>query len=339
MNCEVKFDTNCWVTVVTSKKQRFVLLGAAGFLGFHLSKFIVENYDSHVVMVDNFIRGEKDEDLLNLINSNSIEFRQLNLCDAKSYDELFEPSDIVFNLAAFNGTQNFYSSPFEVLFNSSLPGIIAPEKAASAGVSKYVYFGSSESYAGGFELGLVDIPTPEEVPFVITDPANPRWSYAISKQIGEIACHSLSERLNFTILRIHNIYGPRMGFEHVIPDLIRNFSNMDGRVMGVSQTRAFLYVDDAVQTIMKVIDNARSRNETYNVGSEREVTVGVLAEKLCGVMDIAIEIIPTLPPQGSVERRLPDINKIKQIAEIPETSIEIGLQKTVDWYLKLFSKD
>lgn len=324
---------------MNSEVSRYVLLGAAGFIGFHLAKFIVENTDSELLLIDNFLRGEKDSEFLELVSREKVEFRELNLAEISSYDNLFKTGDVVFNLAAFNGTQNFYSSAFEVLYNSSLPGIMAPKKAAEANVSKYIYFGSSESYAGGFEFGLVDIPTPEEVPFVIEDPKNPRWSYAISKQIGEIACHALSGKLNFTILRIHNIYGPRMGFEHVIPDLIRNFSELDGRVMGMTQTRAFLFVDDAVEIIMTAINDNRSNCETFNVGSENELKVVTLAEKIVGLLNIDLQLIPIDAPLGSVERRLPNIEKIQQLVKVSETSIENGLKKTIEWYQKYLLKN
>jgi UDP-glucose 4-epimerase len=314
------------------KVQRFVLLGAAGFIGFHLSKFINENVDSQLLLVDNFLHSEKDEEFLDLISRKNVEFRELDLTELKSYEGLFEPGDVVFNLVAFNGTQNFYLSAFEVLYNSSLPGIIAPRKAAEAKVARYIYFGSSESYAGGYELGLVSIPTPEEVPFVITDPKNPRWSYAISKQIGEIACYALKNELNFTILRIHNIYGPRMGFQHVIPDLIRNFMNNDGRVMGVDQTRAFLFVDDAIKMIMSVVNDENSCAETFNVGAKVELQIRELAIKILSALNLDLELIPIDAPDGSVERRLPDTTKIANLINLTETSIEHGLRETISWY-------
>jgi nucleoside-diphosphate-sugar epimerase len=233
---------------------------------------------------------------------------------------------------AFNGTQNFYSFPYKVLYNSTIPGIIAPKKAAEAKVKKYVYFGSSESYAGGYELGLVGIPTPEDVPFVISNPKNTRWTYAISKQIGEVACHALADQLDFTILRIHNIYGPRMGFEHVIPDLLRNFIKGDGRVMGIEQTRAFLFIGDAVKVISGIVDDERSRGETFNVGSKVEMKVERLANKILEELEIELDLIPLQAPEGSVERRSPDVTKISKIINQEETSIEQGLKETINWY-------
>jgi nucleoside-diphosphate-sugar epimerase len=318
--------------VLGSEQKRFVILGAAGFIGYHLSKTISDRDDSELLLVDNLIRGKADNDFQELLERKNVQFRQLDLTLIESFNNLFMPNDIVFNLVALNGTQNFYSSASDVLYHSSLPGILAPKKASEARVSKYVYFGSSESYAGGVTLGLIDVPTPEDVPFVIADPKNPRWSYAISKQIGEIACHAMTGRTSFTIFRIHNVYGPRMGFEHVVPDLIRKFLSRNGEVMGVDQTRAFLYVDDAVDMVLQVADDFRSDGETFNIGSNEEIMISSLAETITDLLEINLDIIPVPAPLGSVARRCPTTTKVRQFYHSPLTPLRDGLKKTIEWY-------
>ena len=108
-------------------------------------------------------------------------------------------------------------------------------------MQKYIYFGSSESYAGGLDLGIIELPTKESIPLVVPDIENIRWSYGASKTLGEIATISnhVQNKLNFLIVRLHNIYGPRMGVKHVIPDLIQRFLAFNGGVYGLDETRSF----------------------------------------------------------------------------------------------------
>ena len=229
--------------------NRIVIFGAAGFIGFHLAAALAKNQKSELVLVDNFVRSEFDSEFRELINKPNCEFIEADARDMKILEQIIKPEDVVFNLIAFNGTGNFYEVPSDVISHSALTGINIALVCATKKVKSYYYFGSSESYAGGIENSWVPLPTPEKVPFVISDPSNPRWSYAISKQIGEMACHAngFQHGLNFLIFRIHNIYGPRMGFDHVVPDLIRKFAKGDGTVLGPDQTRSFLYIDDAVK--------------------------------------------------------------------------------------------
>src|ERR671934_267969 len=106
--------------------------------------------------------------------------------------------------------------------------------------------------------GLAPVPTGEDVPLVIEDAGAPRAAYAISKIAGEAAVrHAGRARgLRWVIGRFHNVYGPRMGADHVIPELsLRALSGEDPfRVWGAEQYRAFCYVDDAVEAMLRLMD-------------------------------------------------------------------------------------
>src|SRR5262249_4837446 len=108
-------------------------------------------------------------------------------------------------------------------------------------------------YAGGVEAGTVPVPTPEDVPLTIADPAAPRFAYAVSKLLGEVAfVHGARAKgITCVIGRFHNVYGPRMGTDHVIPEMsLRAIRGDDPFVVyGADQYRAFCYVDDAVEAM------------------------------------------------------------------------------------------
>jgi nucleoside-diphosphate-sugar epimerase len=323
--------------LTTKDNNRIVILGAAGFLGFNLAKYFHQNSSLEIILVDNFLNGKKDLDFLQLINSTRIKFLELDLSCHNSYENLFLSTDIVLNCAAFNGTQNFYNRPADVIRNSALSSILAAQYCAVANVISYVYFGSSESYAGGVSIGITKVPTAENVPLVLEDVRNPRWSYAASKSMGEVAtiANHLQNNLQYYILRIHNIYGPRMGTHHVIPDLIKKFSMGNFQVHGVNETRAFFYVEDLNNILSQIIFSHKVRiNSTYNVGSTHEIRIADLAELLLKEMNIHAKIQPIDPFLGSVRRRCPDTSLLKSQISYTETPLVEGINKTLTWYKK-----
>ena len=319
--------------------NRIVIFGAAGFIGYHLALALAKNEQCEVVLVDNFVRSEFDSELKTLISSANCKFIEADARDAQLLEELIKPGDVVYNLVAFNGTDNFYEVPSDVISHSALTGINIARVCATKKVKKYYYFGSSESYAGGIENSWVPLPTPEKVPFVISDPSNPRWSYAISKQIGEMACYANGSQygLDFLIFRIHNIYGPRMGFDHVVPDLIRKFAQGDGTVLGPDQTRSFLYIDDAIKLILElsIKSEAGDMTETLiNIGSDSEVRIQEIADILKSLINPALELVSQEAPAGSVARRKPDLTLLRKYLSFNPLSITEGLVRTKQDYFQ-----
>jgi nucleoside-diphosphate-sugar epimerase len=242
--------------------------------------------------------------------------------------------DVVFNLTALNGTQNFYNRPTQVLINSAVTAIVAATVCAEKGISRYFYFGSSESYAGGIELGLTSIPTPEKVTFAFPDTQNLRWSYGMSKAIGEVACTAahFEMGLQYSIIRVHNIYGPRMGLEHVIPDLVTRFQIGDMRVYGKTESRAFMYVADLVKVVRFIQDEPHLLNSIVNVGSDVETSILDLATEICNQLEIKKSIIDVGRISGSVNRRCPDLSLIRSYMSLELTPLKSGLSETIDYY-------
>lgn len=310
----------------SKKDQTVVILGAAGFIGFHLANAFVQIQGVRLRLVDNFIRGVDDNAWKSLLKRPNVEFLHRDLEQDKSFEGLFGEGDQVFNCVALNGTQNFYERPFDVIVNSAIPSILAPKHAAAAKVDKYFYFGSSESYAGGLSLGLVHLPTPEEVPHVFPSLTETRWSYGISKSIGEFAAYAgrVQYGLNSCILRIHNIYGPRMGDKHVIPDLAKKFSQGRGEVFGINETRCFMFVDDLVSAVLQLTSLVSLPN-VINVGSSSEVSILSLANLMKSSMKVDVEIVDAGEFIGSVKRRIPDVSLLKSLVSVQETPLETGI--------------
>ena len=321
--------------MVVILNKRVVILGAAGFIGFHLSRKIQEIEGVKLVLVDNFVRGDSDDEFNALLDKQNVQFVNKDLSLPDSYIDFFQENDIVINCAALNGTQNFYSVPVQVVRNSAMTAILAAEFAAQASVAKYFYFGSAESYAGSVNLGLVAVPTTENVPLVIEQLQNTRWSYAASKTMGEIATFANVKQygLNAKIFRVHNIYGPRMGLNHAVPDLVKNFTAGNFGVHGVNETRAFMYIDDLVSVILFFIfDYSVDENLVYHIGSTSEIKIQDLAELILDLLKINQKIIPLPNLEGSVLRRVPDTTQLKKRFKFIETELADGINNYIQWF-------
>lgn len=321
----------------TDNMAKFLVTGAAGFLGYHLAKTLAERSESEVIAVDCFVRGGLDDLYVRLCERPNVRRIDVDLTDREAVQHLPEDVAIVYHLAALNGTQNFYERPFEVLRCCTLPTFYLLEKYGPAGcLKRFVYAGTSEAYATTVTRFGWPVPTAEDVPLAVDDVFNPRWSYAASKLHGEIltinACRHFG--LPFSVIRYHNAYGPRMGDKHVIPDFLMRARNGIYALYGYEDTRAFLYVDDAIRATIAVAESEATAGEVVNIGSEREIGIGELGlmmMEICGFRG-KIDLHPS--PQGSVRRRAPDIGKLKRMTGFREAwSLADGLAVTARFYL------
>ena len=181
------------------------------------------------------------------------------------------------------------------------------------------------------------------------DVKNPRYSYGSAKLICEILLFHYLKRKNLKkiIFRPHNIYGPAMGFEHVIPELIKNIiiksnnlkrKNISLSIQGTGlETRSFCYIDDAVEAI-KLISKKGNNNEIYNIGTNEEINIKNLVYKISKKLKLNLKIVSGKLRDGSTLRRRPDIKKIKKLGHENKFNLNLGLELTVNWYKKFFLK-
>jgi nucleoside-diphosphate-sugar epimerase len=186
------------------------------------------------------------------------------------------------------------------------------------------------------------IPTPESVPLVVPDPLNPRYSYAGGKIISEIMALNYGRNRfeRVLIVRPHNVYGPDMGWEHVIPEFVLRMKKLLSGRDGVMQfpiqgtgeeTRSFVFVDDFVEGLMIVLEHGTHLN-IYHVGTQEEVTIAALATKVAKYFGREVAIIPGPLLGGSTVRRCPDITKVRALGFTPKIRLDDGLAVTARWY-------
>ena len=139
--------------------------------------------------------------------------------------------------------------------------------------------------------------------------------------------------LKFLILRPHNIYGPRMGFSHVIPELIKKAKEKKVlEVYSPNHTRSFCYIDDAIEQIFR-ISNSNYKNEIFNIGNDNEeIKIISLAKKILCHLQLNKKIVQKNITKGSPSRRIPDIKKISKIIKIKNfISLDNGIRKILEW--------
>lgn len=322
---------------------KVLITGGAGFIGYHLARRLAEQ-GQEIVIADNFFRSRNDADLQALLEKPNVKLLEADLTQKESWEKVGEGYDYVYHLVGINGTELFYKIPHEVLrigVSTTMNVLDWFHTKNGKPNAKILYTSSNEAYASALEaFGKLPFPTPENVPLVIADTYNPRWSYGGQKLIGELFFIHYSKAYDFrmSIVRPHNFYGPRAGYQHVIPEVVGRIAQKvePFPIFGTDETRSFCYIDDAVEAIQTVMESEKTDGGTYHIGTHIETGIQELVEKIfeiTGRKPAKVDIKNS--PEGSVKRRLADVSKIKRdTGWEAKTKLEEGLKKTIEWYLK-----
>lgn len=316
-------------------KKKILITGAAGFIGFHLLKEISKNNNFEITVIDNFSRGKKDFEFNNLLKKKrNIKVKKMDL--TKSF-KIIENYTHIFHLAAIVGVQNVQKNPIKT-FDTNLISTLNILKAFENKKNKplFIFFSTSEVYQPLLDNKKLKFPTSEKQKFTYPTLFNSRQSYYLSKFFSEIILQLAN--FKYIIYRPHNIYGPRMGYSHVIPELFLKFSNNKLKVDVFSpyHKRAFCYIDDAIKLIVGSCFKKRSLNKVFNIGNmKEEVKIVDLVKKIKKILNSKKNFYLRKNTLGSPFRRIPDTKKIQKIVKIKNfISLNEGLKKTISWYQK-----
>jgi UDP-glucuronate 4-epimerase len=330
---------------------RILVTGAAGFIGFHLSKrLLAEGYD--VIGVDNLndyydIRLKKER-LSQLEKNDKFTFYKVDLADQPSLNQIFENHSIpiVINLAAQAGVRYSISHPHSYV-HSNLVGFVNILEACRHYQVEHLLYASSSSVYGANT----------KTPFSTQDSVDhPVSIYAATKKANELMAHTYSHLFTIptTGLRFFTVYGPwgrpDMAYYSFTKDIIEGntiqvFNNGD-------MLRDFTYIDDIVDGIVKLLDHppvpdsnrsldpstSHAPYKIYNIGNNRPVRLMDFINTLENLIDkkANIEFLPMQP--GDVKETYADITDLQEAAGFsPATPLEIGLGHFVDWYKKYHS--
>jgi nucleoside-diphosphate-sugar epimerase len=313
-----------------------LVTGGSGFIGSALVKALVRDGHSVRVLDDNSRGAPRRLEEV----ADDIEFMAGDIRDPAAVARAVKGVQEVHHLAFVNGTEFFYSAP-ELVLDVGVKGMInVIDACRDAGIGSLVLASSSEVYQTP-----PHVPTDEHAPLLVPDPTNPRYSYGGGKIISELMAINFGRKFfdRVLIFRPHNIYGPDMGWEHVIPQFaLRLKALAAGQPVGKlpfqlqgdgSQTRSFCHVDDLVRGVMVM----RAKGEhlgIYHVGTIEETTIADVAGRIAARAGREIELIPGPAAQGGTERRCPDITKLRNLGYSPQVTLDAGLPSTVEWYWK-----
>lgn len=321
--------------------SKVILTGAAGFIGSHLAKRLLEN-GVEVIGIDN----------INDYYDVSLKYHRLSLlekhekftfirCDISNKDELnriFEEhkADVVVNLAAQAGVRYSIENP-QVYIDSNVIGFFNILEACRNNPVKHLVYASSSSVYGNSD----------KIPFSVDDRVdNPISLYAATKKSNELMAYTYSHLFGIpaTGLRFFTVYGPAgrpdmayFSFTKKIlagePIKLFNYGELE---------RDFTYVDDIVEGIMNIIptvpeEKNGARSKVYNIGNNKPVALKEFVSALEEAIGVKakIEYLPMQP--GDVYRTYADISELeKDFGFKPQTDIRTGLKRFAEWYKEYY---
>ena len=298
---------------------KILLTGGAGNVGGALARKLVENPSYFVVIVDNLSTGSKSK----LPSKEFSNWSFIN-CDVNNYTSISEimlvnQFDFVFHYAAVVGVNRTQENPIMVLDDiQGIKNILQLSKNSSV---KRVFFSSSSEVYGE----PVELPQNEE-----TTPLNSRVPYAVVKNVGESFFRSYFKTygLPFTIFRFFNTYGPNQSEDFVIAKFLKAaLKGHDITIYGDgSQTRTFCYVDDNINTCVKILEDNLMMNDVINIGGAKEYKILDVAKLIIEKLNSKSKIIhlPALK-DGDMTRRMPDNTKMLNIIDKELISLDQGL--------------
>lgn len=314
--------------------RRILVTGGTGFIGSNIVRRLVERGAS-VRSLDDDSRGAIRR-LSDVHGDLDVITRDIR--DADAVSGAVRGVDSVLHMAAVNATELFYAKP-ELVLEVAVKGTTnVIDACLRHRVPELFVASSSEVYQDAPK-----VPTAEDVPLAIPDPLNPRYSYAGGKIISELLAINYGRRHfdRVVIFRPHNVYGPDMGWDHVIPQLTmrllrarsQDLMPVPLKVEGTGhETRAFMFIDDAVAAVLLLVE-AAEHLVIYHVGSDDEVTIAALAATLGRALGTEVELVPGPLREGSPLRRCPDVRRLRGLGHSPRVTLVEGIRRTVDWYV------
>jgi UDP-glucose 4-epimerase len=311
------------------QNARMLITGGAGLVGSHIADLLLEEGVSEVVILDNFVRGRR-ENLASALSSGRVSILEGDIRDRERVAQAMRGIDVLFHQAAIRITQCAEEPrlALEVLVDGTFNVL---GEAARAKVKKVVAASSASVY------GLAEeFPTRES-----HHPYNNRTLYGASKVFNEALLRSFQDMygLGYVALRYFNVYGPRMDIHGAYTEVLirwmeRIASGQPPLILGDgTQTMDFVHVRDIARANI-LAAHANVTDEVFNVASGAETSLNELADTLLKVMDSPLR--PEYGPErkvNPVSRRLADMSKAKRLlgfeASIP---LEEGLRGLVSWW-------
>lgn len=308
--------------------MRILVTGGAGFIGSSLCEKLVA-MGNNVVAIDSMFRGS-EANLESILDSDNFALYAGDVRDVDDLDACVEALgglDLIYHLAAINGTKWFHEAAHSVI-DVNVNGTLRTLELAMAHDAKYVFASSPEAFGEPLSQPLTD-----GDPMVFSDPSeHQRHSYGGSKYLAEIACHhAVRDGLDVQIVRPFNAYGPRLNGDEYGQVIAMFFQQLiDSRELNVhgdgTQTRSFTWIDDVVDGFVQAGMQDVPSGGVYNIGSTEEVSILDLAKRIAKFTD-GVTISNGEGYHGDVKRRLPNTSSSEKLLGWKSTvSLDEGLE-------------
>jgi len=317
--------------------KKILITGGAGFIGSHLAEILLQKGEE-VLVIDDLSTGSL-KNISYLKNNSKFHFTKGSVTDKKKLEKLVKKADQIYHLAAAVGVKTIMEKPLESLLNN-LRGAEMVFELASQRKVPVLFTSTSEVYGKN-----TDIPFREDSNRVYGSAYNTRWGYGMSKGVDEfLALAYFKERkLPVVTVRLFNVIGPRQSgaYGMVVPRFIQQaLSGKPITIYGDGyQTRCFGNIRDVSQALIKLINLPKAYGQIFNLGSDEEITIKELAQKvkaICGSKS-KISFIPYAKVYGpgfeDMMQRKPDLSKIRKVIGYePKITLEESLKEIRDYY-------
>jgi len=306
-------------------EKTVVVTGGSGFLGSRVVSKIRERGVKKII-----IPRSKEE----------------NLIERENCHKVTKNVDVIFHLAAkVGGIGLNLEKPGELFYDNLVMGVNLIEEARKNNVEKFVALGTICSYPKFCPVPFSEDSIWEGYPEETNAP------YGLAKKMLLVQSQAYKKQYDFNSIVVFptNLYGPNDNFEesssHVIPAIIKKIWNAkknNQKIISLwgdgSPTRDFLFVDDAAEGIVLAAEKYNS-SEPLNLGSDSEISIKDLAEKLIMLMKADLEIDwEVQKPNGQPRRRVSIEKASREIGFYPKVSLDEGLKQVTEWYEKNLKK-
>jgi UDP-glucose 4-epimerase len=294
----------------------FLVTGGAGFIGSHLCDVLIET-GHRVVALDDLSTGQR-RNVTHLRDQARFELVVGSVCDPVLLAEQIGRVDAVFHLAAAVGVRLVVESPVRTV-ETNVAGTSHVLDVASRLRKRVLLTSSSEVYGKSAK-----VPFSEDDDILFGPTRVGRWSYGCSKALDEYLglAYARERGLAVTIARLFNTTGPRQTGRYgmVLPRFVR--AALAGEPITVhgdgTQRRCFCDVGDVVQALVRLLEDPRARGAVFNVGTDEEVSIGELAERVLRLAESRSPIV-FVPYEEAwddqfedMRRRVPDLRRIRE---------------------------
>ncbi|WNG92962.1 NAD-dependent epimerase/dehydratase family protein [Mycobacterium sp. ITM-2016-00318] len=307
--------------------MKSVITGGAGFIGSHLTDYLLAHGD-HVSVLDDFSTGSR-ANLAHLDDDPRLQTFEGSILDQDLLEGVMTGADRVFHLAAAVGVRRIIEDPLRSM-QINLHGSENVMRAALAADAVMVLMSTSETYGMNTADSL-----DENADRILGSPLVARWSYAAAKSLDEAFAHAYwrEHGLQVAIARLFNTVGPRQTGRYgmVVPNLVRQA--LHGEPLTVFgdglQTRCFSYVGDIVPTLVTLSATPSAYGDAFNLGGAQETSIHDLAKRIIELTasTSTIELVPYAMAYGEgyadMRRRVPNNAKAQhRLGFSPDTSLD-----------------